>query len=52
MGIDPEKDNNDKPTGRYIVLAKIVTYNNIEDVQFIIEDMPLAKKFNKVSQSL
>ena len=47
MGIDPEKDNNDKPTGRYIVLAKIVTYNNIEDVQFIIEDVALAKKFNK-----
>lgn len=47
MGIDPEKDSDDKPTGRYVVLAKIVTYNNIEDVQFIIEDMPLAKKFKK-----
>ena len=47
IGIDPEKDSDDKTTGRYVVLAKIVTYNNIEDVQFIIEDMALAKKFKK-----
>ena len=47
MGIEQEKDDNDKPTGRFIVLAKIVTYNNIEDVQFIIEDKALANKFNK-----
>ena len=45
MGIEQEKDDNDKPTGRFIVLAKIVTYSNIEDVQFIIEDKALAKKF-------
>lgn len=47
MGIDPEKDSDDKPTGRYVVLAKIVTYSNIEDVQFIIKDSALAKKFKK-----
>ena len=45
MGIEQEKDDNDKSTGRFIVLAKIVTYSNIEDVQFIIEDKALAKKF-------
>lgn len=47
MGIDQEKNSDDKPTGRYVVLAKIVTYSNIEDVQFIIEDAALAKKFKK-----
>lgn len=47
MSIEQEKDDNDKPTGRFIVLAKIVTYSNIEDVQFIIEDKALANKFKK-----
>lgn len=47
MGIEQEKDDSDKPTGRFIVLAKIVTYSNIEDVQFIIEDKALANKFKK-----
>ena len=46
MSIDQEKEN-DKPTGRYIVLAKIVTYNNIEDVEFIINNKDLATKFKK-----
>ncbi len=47
MGIEQEKDDKEKPTGRFIVLAKIITYNNIEDVQFIIEDKALANKFKK-----
>lgn len=47
MGIDQEKDDADKPTGRFVVLAKIVTYSTIEDVQFIIEDKDLANKFRK-----
>lgn len=47
MGIEQEKDDNEKPTGRFIVLAKIVTYSNIEDVQFVIEDKALANKFKK-----
>ena len=47
MGIDQEKSDDDKPTGRFVVLAKIVTYNNIEDVEFIIEDTALANKFRK-----
>ncbi len=46
MGIDQEKEN-DKPTGRFVVTAKIVTYSNIEDVEFIIENKDLANKFKK-----
>jgi len=46
MGIDPEKEN-DKPTGRYIVEAKIVTYQTIEDAEFIITDAKLAQQFKK-----
>lgn len=46
MGIDQEKEN-DKPTGRFVVTAKIVTYSTIEDVEFIIENEDLAKKFKK-----
>lgn len=44
MGIDQEKEN-DKPTGRYVVEAKIVNYNSIESAEFIIEDAKLAKRF-------
>lgn len=47
MGIEPEKDSNEKLTGRYIVAAKIVTYSTIEDVEFIIENKDLANKFRK-----
>lgn len=47
MGIDQEKDDNDRPTGRFVVLAKIVTYKTIEDVQFVIENKDLANKFKK-----
>lgn len=46
MGIDQEKVD-DKPTGRYIVAAKIVTYSNIEDIEFIVESKELANKFKK-----
>ncbi len=46
MGIDQEKVD-DKPTGRFVVLAKIVTYSTIEDVEFIIENKDLANKFRK-----
>lgn len=46
MGIDQEKEN-DKLTGRFVVMAKIITYNNIEDVEFIIENKDLANKFKK-----
>lgn len=47
MGIEQEKSDNDKLTGRFIILAKIVTYSNIEDVEFVIEDTSLANKFRK-----
>ena len=47
MGIEQEKDDSEKPTGRYIVLAKIVTYKSIEDAQFFIENKNLANTFRK-----
>lgn len=46
MGIEQEKVD-DKPTGRFVVAAKIVTYSTIEDVEFFIEDKDLATKFRK-----
>lgn len=45
MGIEQEKDSNDKPTDRSIVLAKIINWGSIEDVQFYIENPKLAKTF-------
>lgn len=47
MGIEKEKDDNEKMTGRYVVTAKIVTYSTIEDVEFIIIDDKLAQLFRK-----
>lgn len=47
MGIEKEKDDNGKETGRFTVAAKIVTYSTIEDVEFIIEDAKLASMFRK-----
>jgi hypothetical protein len=47
MGIEKEKDSDDKLTGRAIVSAKIVTYNDIIDTEFIILDSKLAGVFNK-----
>jgi len=47
MGIDKEKDDSDKETGRFIVAAKIVTYSTIEEVEFIVEDSKLASLFRK-----
>ena len=46
IGIDQEKEN-DKPTGRFVVTAKVITYSSIEDVEFIIENKDLANKFKK-----
>ena len=47
VGIDKEKDSNDKETGRFVVSAKIVTYSTIEDVEYIITDSKLANLFKK-----
>lgn len=47
MGINHEKDDNGKSTGRFIVEAKIVTYSTIEDAEFIIKDAKLASMFRK-----
>lgn len=45
-GIEQEKEN-DKNTGRFIVSAKIVTYSDIVDTQFIMTDASLAARFKK-----
>lgn len=45
-GIDQEKVD-DKATGRFIVSAKIVTYSDIVDTEFIILDKSLANLFRK-----
>ena len=44
--IDAEKVD-DKATGRFIVSAKIVTYSDIVDTEFIITDKNLANLFRK-----
>lgn len=46
MGIDKEQEN-EKDTGRFIVSAKIVTYSDIVDTEFIITDSKLANLFKK-----
>lgn len=46
MGIEQEKEN-DKATGRFVVSAKIVTYSDIVDTEFIITDSKLAGLFKK-----
>lgn len=46
VGIDKEKEN-DKDTGRFVVQAKIVTYSDIVDTEFIIVDSKLANLFKK-----
>lgn len=46
MGIDKEKEN-DKDTGRFVVEAKVVTYSDIVNTEFIITDAKLAGLFKK-----
>lgn len=46
MEINQEKEN-DKATGRFIVSAKVVTYSDIVDTEFIITDAKLAGLFKK-----
>lgn len=46
MGIEKEKEN-DRDTGRFVVSAKIVTYNDIVDTEFFITDAKLAGQFKK-----
>lgn len=46
MGVDQEKID-DKTTGRFVVSAKIVTYSDIVDTEFIITDKNLANLFKK-----
>ena len=46
VGIDKEKEN-EKDTGRFVVSAKIVTWSDIVDTEFIITDAKLAGMFKK-----
>lgn len=46
IGIDKEKVD-DKDTGRFVVSAKIVSYADIVDTEFIITDARLANLFKK-----
>lgn len=46
MGIYKEKEN-EKDTGRFVVSAKIVTYGDIVDTEFIVTDTKLASLFKK-----
>lgn len=46
MGINKELEN-DKDTGRFIVSAKIITYSDIVDAEFIIVNKDLANLFKK-----
>ena len=46
VGIEKEKVD-DKDTGRFVVSAKIVTYNDIVDTEFIITNAKLADVFRK-----
>lgn len=45
-GIDKEKEN-DKDTGRFVVTAKIVTWSDIIDTEFIVTDAKLANQLKK-----
>lgn len=45
-GIEKEQENG-KDTGRFVVSAKIVTWSDIVDTEFIIEDAKLAGLFKK-----
>jgi hypothetical protein len=45
-GIEKEREN-DKDTGRFVVAAKIVTYSDVVDTEFIITDAKLAGMFKK-----
>ena len=45
-GIEKEQEN-EKDTGRFVVTAKIITWSDIVDTQFIITDAKLAGMFKK-----
>lgn len=46
MGVEEEL-NDGEVTGRYVVSAKIVTYSDIVDTQFIITDKSVARTFKR-----
>lgn len=47
MGINKEKDDDGKDTGRFVISAKIVTRNSIEDAEFIVLNPKIANTFKK-----
>lgn len=47
MSIDKEKDENECATGRFVVGAKIVTYDDIVDAEFIVVNAKLAANLKK-----
>lgn len=49
MGIEKEIEN-EVETGRYVVSGKVVTYSNIEDVEFIVD--PVNEKQKKLAMTL
>lgn len=48
MGIEKEVED-DKETGRYVISGKVVTYSNIEDVEFILD--PVDEKQKKLAMT-
>ena len=48
ISIEQEKDaETSKPTGRFLLYAKIVTRDGVEDATFVVEDKSLADKIRK-----
>ena len=47
MGISKEKDENDRDTGRFVVEAKIITYSDIVDTEFIVVNPRFAANMKK-----
>lgn len=48
MGIEKEVED-DKETGRYVISGKVITYSNIEDVEFILD--PVDEKQKKLAMT-
>lgn len=47
MGIEPEKDDDGNKTGRYVLSARIVNYNDVQETDFIITNEKLARVIKK-----
>ena len=47
MSIDKEKDDDGRDTGRFVVEAKIITYSDIVDAEFVVTNAKLAANLRK-----